>query len=164
MKKERTKIDNLVEPAVKRVAEREKSYFRKSEVVDEVTKNKNLANIFADLRGRYRAWKLDTIIMRYVEKRVADALQQRDSNGIRIYECYAAGERERRWLTVRAMTADTLRAVMQETRTQARQLTIKGEGYQILLEELEGLGDPNATVDDVYDVAVPKIRAYRAAA
>ena len=126
--------------------------------------NKHLAKVLTDLRTKHGAWKLDQLIKRYVDTRVGQALQQRDANGIRVYECYAVGKPERRWLPLRAMTAVTLRNVMQQTRVQARQLSVKGEGYHILLDELEKLGQPNATVDEVYDKVIKKIIAHKEAA
>ena len=80
------------------------------------------------------------------------------SYGIRVYECYGAGESERRWQPLRALTANTLRAVMRETRTQERQLKIKSAGYEHFLRELEKLGE-GATVGDVYDRVAPQIVA-----
>jgi hypothetical protein len=157
--KEHTPIDKLIEPAVKRVAERETGYFQKNEIVTEVLKNKNLSGMLADIKKRFGGWKFDTVILRYIDGRVGQVLQQRDGNRIRVYECYAAGGRERRWLPLRAMTADTLLAVMRETRTQARQLEIKGEGYEFFYNELKGT---KLTIEDVYDKVVPMIRDFRA--
>ena len=164
MTKQKTKIDNLIEPALLKVARRTTSYFSKSDILNEVMNNKHLAKVLTDLRNKYGEWKLDQLIKRYVGTRVGQALQQRDTNGIRVYECYAVGKPERRWLPLRAMTAVTLRNVMQQTRVQARQLTVKDEGYHILLAELEKLGQPNATVDDVYDKVIKNIIAHNKAA
>lgn len=158
---QRTPIDKLIEPAVQKVAARTKGYFLKSEVVSEVRGYRSLGAALAQIKARYATWKFDQVILRYIDTRVAQVLQVRDANGIRIYENYAAGNRERRWLPLRAMTADTLRAVMQETRVQARQLELKGEGYQFFLDELRKL-PPTARLDEVYDKVVPKIQAYRA--
>jgi hypothetical protein len=160
---ERTPVDRLVQPAVERVAARGGGYFKKSEVVQAITKERRVSSLLTDLRTRHGAWKIDQLILRYIDGRVGHILQMRDANGIRVYECYAAGEKERRWMPLRAMTANTLRAVMQETRTQARYLTIKGEGYQYFLTELEKLGE-EATVEDVYDKVIGRIQTYRASA
>lgn len=122
--------------------------------------NKNVAVTLVKLRSGFAGWKIDQLLMRYIDTRVGALLQVRDGNAIRVYECYADGTKERRWHPLRAMDANSLRAVMRETRTQARQLEIKGEGYQFFLDELEKLS-PGARVDDVYDRAVPKIRAYK---
>lgn len=164
MTKQKTKIDNLIEPALLKVVKRTTNYFHKNAVVNEVMNNKHLAKVLTDLHTRYGAWRLDQLIKRYVDHRVGQVLGQRDVNGLRVYECYAVGQPERRWQPLRAMTADTLRNVMQQTRVQARQLTLKGEGYHILLDELEKLGQPNATVDEVYDKAIKKILAHKEAA
>ena len=159
---ERTPLDRLVEPAVRRVAARGGGYFKKKKVVNALTREKRVTALLADLRTRHGAWKIDQLILRYIDGKVGGELQRRDSNGIRIYECYAAGERERRWMPLLAMTANTLRALMQETRTQARQLQLKGEGYEYFMKELEKL-DETATVGDVYDQVIDRIRAHRAA-
>lgn len=160
-RQQRTKIDNLIEPALLKVAKRASPYFGKSAIINEVTNNKALAAILADLRDRYGAWKIDQLILRYIDSHVGHALQQRDANGIRVYECYGAGESERRWQPLRALTADKLRLVMRQTRREAAQLERKGEGYHIILEELERLRRPDATVDDVYERALPKIKKFR---
>lgn len=159
---ERTPLDRLIQPAVERVAARGGGYFKKSEVVLSIVKRDKVAALLADLRTRHGAWQIDQLILRYINGKVGAEVQRRDSNGVRIYECYAAGERERRWMPLRAMTANTLRAVMQETRTQARQLELKGEGYEYFLRELEKLSE-SATVDDVYEKVIDRIRAHRAA-
>ncbi|MFZ0058728.1 MAG: hypothetical protein WAL35_01615 [Acidimicrobiales bacterium] len=156
-----TPIDRLIQPAIKKAA-KSTSYFRKSEAVRTVLTNPKVVELLTDLRNRHGGWQIDQLVIRCIDAKVAQELQRRDANGIRVYECYAAGERERRWLPLRAMTRDQLRAVMQATRTQARSLTLKGEGYQIFLDELEKLS-PTAVVNDVYDRVVPKIQAYRSA-
>ena len=144
MTQERTKIDSLIEPVVERVAKRNaSSYFHKSSVVNEVMNNKHLGQVLADLRTRYGAWKIDQLISRYIKLRVGQVLQQRDANGIRVYECYAtyglAQDRERRWQTLRAMNLASLRQLTTQTRTRARELELKAEGYEFFVEELEKL-------------------------
>ena len=162
MTREKTKIDNLIEPAVEKVARRAGGrHFWKSSIVNEVVSNKGLAPVLADLRKHYGPWKFHDLIMRHIEILVGRALQQRDANKMRIYECYAAGEPEQRWQTLRAMTADGIRHVMQRARREKVKFARKETGYGVLLEELEKLGQPNATVDEVYDRAMPKIRALR---
>jgi len=157
---QRTPLDRLIQPAVEHVAKQGGGYFKKSEVVAHLLRKNKFSALLADLRNRHGAWQIDELILRYVVARIGSELQRRDSLGIRVYECYAAGERERRWMPLQAMTANTLRAVMQETRTQARQLVIKGEGYQLFLTELEKLGE-DAIVGDVYEKIAPRIVAYR---
>ena len=161
MTQERTPIDKLIEPAVNKVAKTTKGYFLKSEVVNEIRGQRGLGSALAKLKATYSVWKFDQVIVRYIDRRVGEVLAMKDFNGIRVYECYSTGNRERRWLRLRAMTADMLRAVMQETRVQARQLELKGAGYQFFIQELAKLA-PTATVDEVYDKVAPKIRAYRA--
>jgi hypothetical protein len=160
--RERTPLDRLIQPAVERVAARG-AYFQKKEVVNTVSSDKKVGALLGDLRSRHGGWKIDQLIVRYIEAKVGEVLQMRDGNHIRVYECYAVGHGERRWMPLRAMNADTLRAVMQETRTQERQLHIKGAGYEYFLNELEKLGK-GATVNDVYDQVIDRIRARRASA
>jgi hypothetical protein len=56
------------------------------------------------------------------------------------------------------MTAYMLLAVMRETRTQPRQLEIKGEGYEFFYNQLKGT---KRAVGEVYDKVLPLIRDYR---
>lgn len=163
MTMKRTKIDNLIETTVGKVARRNaSSYFHKSAVVNEVMNHKDLGRVLADSRRRYGGWEIDHLIMRYIDNRAGRILQQRDANGVRVYECYPtyglAPDRERRWQILRAMNLTSLRQVMGETRVQARLLEIKGQGYEFFVEELEKL-PATATIDEVYENAVPKIRA-----
>ena len=162
MTRARTKVDKLVDPALKKVA-RKSGFFRKSEVVAEVLGNAKLASMLRDARNNYGDWGVDEIIRRHIENRTGELLQKRDAHGIRVYECYAAGEQERRWMPFRAMNADTLRAVARQARTQARQLTLKGEGYEHFIRELEKHGK-DAKVEDVYDEVLPIILKHRGAA
>jgi hypothetical protein len=163
MTRQKTQIDNLIQPALQDVLKRSKgSYFRKSEVVAEVARHPKLQSILHELQRRFGGWNIDEIVLRYAEGKVGEMLQQKDAHGIRVYECYAAGGPERRWMPFRSMTADTLRAVMQETRTQARQLTLKGNGYELFYDELVKL-DATATVADVYDRVAPEVMKRRAA-
>lgn len=164
MTRERIYIDNLIEPAVTAVMRRTPrgSYFRKSEVLAQVIRHQEFGDVLKSLRDGWKGWGIDTVVLRYIDARIGAVLQQRDSFGIRRFECWAVNEPERRWMPFTALTANTLRVVMQQTRTQARKLTLKGEGYELFLAELERLG-PNATVADVYDRVAPLVQAHRAA-
>lgn len=153
MSKQHTKIDNLMASKLNEIAKVAKSlsrYFHKSWIVEAVINDKKFARVLNDLRSQHKPWGIDQIIRGYIEYSVGQMLQQRDAHKVRVYECYGAGEPERRWLPLRAMTVDNLRLVIQQTRALTRRLTLKGEGYQQLLEELEKLG-PNATVDEAYE-------------
>lgn len=156
-----TPIDRLIEPSIDTLASNPP--FHKSQVVAEVLRHRDLQQVLIDLESRYHGWHLSEIIRRQIEARVTEQLQKRDGHGIRIYECYAAGGPERRWVPLRVMTRETLRAVMRETRTQERHLHLKGEGYQFFLDELERLGG-TATVGDIYDRVLPHIMRQRARA
>lgn len=141
MTRERTPIDRLVERAVEKVARASSSaYFRKSEVINELRKQRGLGNALAQLKARYQEWKFDQVILRYIEQRVGQVLQMRDAHGLRIYENYAAGESERRWMILRAMTLKDFQSVVQETRVQERDLHVKGEGYDFFMKALKLLG------------------------
>lgn len=158
---ERTPIDKLIEPAIQKVAQTTKGHFVKAEVLNELRAQRGLGSALAKIRATYANWKFDQVILRYIDMRVGQVLQMRDSNGVRVYECYSTGHRERRWNLLRAMTLKDLRGVMNDTRTQARKLELKGAGYEYFAELLDAL-PPTATVDEVYDEALPKIRALRA--
>jgi hypothetical protein len=117
--------------------EKKGSFFYKSEVRSIMLRHKKLAEALRVIGDQYAEWGIE---------------------GVRVYECYGAGESERRWQPLRGMTRDTLLAVMRETRVQERQLNLKGRGYQEFIDALEKLG-PDATVADVYDEVVPKVVA-----
>jgi hypothetical protein len=156
-----TEIDRLIDPAIKKVSK--SSYFRKSEVVNQVLSHGELAKALRSVDKSHAGWNLSEIVHRYVYASVGHALQQKDSNGIRVYECYAAGESERRWMRLRAMTARELRLVIQETRTRERQMVVKRKAYEVFLDELEKL-EAGTKIGAVYDDVVAKIRKVRSAA
>jgi hypothetical protein len=153
-------IDRIIEPALEKVIKNHPGgYFYKSEIAAEVLKHRTLAQVIANLAAVFEArWQLDEVLKAHVNARISEALRVRDSNKLRIYECYGAGESERRWLPLRALTAANLRVILRETKTQERQLNIKSAGYEHFLRELEKLG-PAATVNDVYDLVAPEIVA-----
>jgi hypothetical protein len=160
---EQTAIDKIIEPSLEAVIRRKKGpVFYKSEVQAQILKHSKLGEVLTTIRDDYGEWGIDEVVRRYINVKLGQVLQKRDANGVRVYECYGAGESERRWQPLRALTRETLRAVMMETRTQERQLNIKGRGYQYFLDELEKLGE-DATVDDVYDKVVPKLVAGHSA-
>ena len=126
--REVTGIDKLIDPAIKKVA-RGTSYFRKSAVKNEVLATSSLKTALRSLDNNHPEWQFGEVIHRYVEAAVGHALQQKDANGIRVYECYAAHESERRWMKLRSMTAAQLRLVIAETHTRERQMVVKRKGY-----------------------------------
>jgi len=155
-------IQELVEGAVSKVVRHKSNGFVKSEVMRELRKNKKLDAALRDINAKYNGdWQLGDILLRQINTMIGTALGVRDENRIRIYECYSVpGHRERRWLPLRAMTLEMLRNVARETRVQARQLNIKGEAYEFFIQELEKLSE-GATIDQVYDIAAPKIVEFR---
>ena len=164
MARKKTYIDSQIEPAIEKIVkESGASYFTKKDVVDQIKKVRKVASLLNDLQKRHSGVGADEIVVRYIETAVGQALQKKDANGLRVYECYSAGERQRRWMRLRAMTADQLRVAMQAANRGARELQVKAEGYQLILDELEK-GPPGATVDDVYDEVVPRILEHRASA
>jgi len=154
-----TAIDRIVEAALAKVVARRPGFFYKSEIAAEVLKHTALNQAVTNISTLFDArWRFDEVIKAHINNQIAEALRVRDSNKIRIYECYGAGESERRWLPLRGLTASNLRVIMRETKTQERQLKIKSAGYEHFLRELEKLG-PKATVNDVYDRVAPEIVA-----
>ena len=164
MARRKTYIDSQIEPAIAKVVkESGASYFTKKDVVDRIKKVRKVTHLLNDLQKRHSGVGADEIVIRYIETAVGQALQKKDENGLRVYECYSAGERQRRWMPLRAMTADQLRAAMQAADRGARELQVKAEGYQLILAELEKR-PPGATVDNVYDEVLPRILEHRASA
>ena len=163
MARKKTYLDNQIEPALEKVVKRSASYFTKKDVVDQIKRVRKVASLLDDLQRRHAGVGADEIVLRYIDTAVGQALQKKDANGLRVYECYSAGERQRRWMLLRAMTADQLRVAMQAADRGARELRVKAEGYQLILAELEKR-PPGATVDNVYDEVLPKILEHRASA
>ena len=164
MARRKTYLDSQIEPAIEKVVRKSgASYFTKKDVVDQIKKVRKVSSLLDDLQRRHAGVGADEIVLRYIETAVGQALQKKDANGLRVYECYSAGERQRRWMRLRAMTAEQLRVAMQAADRGARELQLKAEGYQLILNELEK-GPPGATVDDVYDEVVPRILEHRASA
>ena len=167
----RTPIDKIVQAALDKVLRRTKlgDYWTPVEVQREVLNHGPLATIIKDLETKYGAtmvggpWGIDTIVRRYINAAIGSAHRVRDSvTGLREFESYAVpGQSERRWMRLSGMTAANLRAAMEQARTQERQLFRKGEGYHILLEELEKAG-AGATVSDIMPQAMPRILDFRA--
>ena len=164
MARRKTYLDSQIEPAIEKVVRKSgASYFTKKDVVDQIKKVRKVSSLLDDLQRRHAGVGADEIVLRYIETAVGQALQKKDANGLRVYECYSAGERQRRWMRLRAMTAEQLRVAMQAADRGAREFQLKAEGYQLILNELEK-GPPGATVDDVYDEVVPRILEHRASA
>lgn len=164
MARKKTYLDSQIEPAIEKVVkEVGASYFTKKDVMDQIKKVRRVSSLLNDLQKRHSGVGADEIVVRYIENAVGQALQKKDANGLRVYECYSAGERQRRWMPLRAMTADQLRVAMQAADRGARELQVKAEGYQLILAELEKR-PPGAIVDNVYDEVLPRILEHRASA
>lgn len=155
-------LDKLIREALKEI-ESKRGYWHKGDITRLVYANDALKKKLSALDGMGNGYNFGGLVRSQIEAMVGGVMQERDSYGIRRYECYAAGERERRWQPLQAMTKDVLLAVARETRTQERVLHIKGAGYNLFIEALEKLG-PSATVKDVYHEVAPKIMEARHAA
>jgi hypothetical protein len=155
-------LDRLIREALKEI-ESKRPYWHKGEIANAVYSNAALKKKLAALDAMGNGYNFGGLVRSQIENMVGAVMQERDSYGIRRYECYAAGERERRWQPLQAMTRDVLLAVTRETRTQERVLHIKGAGYNMFLEALDKLG-ADATVADVYHDVAPKIMEARQAA
>lgn len=158
-------IQELIDQAVEKVVQkRGTGGFFKSDVVGELRKNKPLHDALKNVHDLYNGqWQLGDLLVRQINTMIGDALSVRDENKIRKYESYSIpGKRERRFVPLRAMTKGMLLNVMRETRTQKRQLELKGENYELFLDALDKLG-PEATIGEVYDEVAPKIVEHRRA-
>lgn len=162
-------IDRIVESGFDRVLRRTKraQYWTASEVLREVLTHAGLATLVREMANFGATtpegpWGLDKLIMSYVKGKIGDLHRVRDSHGFREYESYPNPvAHERIYMRLSGMTAMNLRAAMEQARTQERDYHTKGEGYHILLEELERLGAA-ATVADAMPIALPRIVAFRA--
>jgi len=155
-------LDKLIRAALKEV-EAKRPFWHKSDVTRVVYQNDALRNKLKTLDGMGNGYNFGGLVRSQILNMVGAVMQERDAYGIRRYECYGAGENERRWQPLQAMTKAQLLAVTRETRTQARTLQIKGAGYELFIEALEKLPD-TATVKDVYATVAPKIMEARQAA
>jgi len=153
-------LDRLIRSALRDV-ESSQGYWHKSDIARRVYTNDALKKKLSQLDGMGNGYNFGGLVRHQIDAMIGGVMQDRDAYRIRRYECYSAGERERRWQPLQAMTTDVLRAVTRETRTQERVLKIKGSGYEMFLEALEELG-PEATVSDVYDDVAPRIMEARA--
>ena len=143
-------FDKQIQTAIEMMA-RDGPYFAKSEVLKAVRRQKTVMKIPPLVQ--------EQINLRYIDSRIGSLLQARDHYGVRIYENYTTGTGERRWMKLRAMTLAQLQSAMEATRTQERDLHVKGEGYEIILREMKRIGAKK--VDDVYATVAPRIQEYR---
>ena len=147
----------VAEAATQRVLARNE-YATKAMVLDELLAvprisrwRERLRRIGPDLEG-------DRMLNKYLKGRIAAVLNRRDGNEIRVYESYKVG-REYRWRPLRSMGMDELRIVQEDSSSFARKLEVKASAISILIEEMERAGA--ATVDEIYEVALPRILEMR---
>ena len=88
-------FDKQIEAVIERLA-RSTPYFKRTEIEREVRRQKGAMKIPPTLQ--------QYINEHYFLSRISHILQVRDRYGIRLYENYADGSGERRWMPVRAMT------------------------------------------------------------
>lgn len=164
MKRQQTLVDDLIARAIERLAEH--GSFYKSDVVSEVSKTQTFCGIQrvlkdADLKAPRAG--IGIVYLRGFDDMVTRALQARDENGIRLYECEASGTDQRRWMRLRAMGLEELKQVIRPTRELQRTIRVKVDAYSIYLQAMEAIGRTDVTVDDVYERCLPEIRKLRAA-
>lgn len=155
-------LDRLIRESLREI-EAQRPYWHKSDIAKRVYANEALNKKLAALDAMGNGYNFGGLVRSQVETMISAVMQERDAYGIRRYENYAAGERERRWQPLQAMTLPMLRAVTAEARTQARVLEIKGQGYDKFIDALEKLGREDVTVADVYHEVAPKIMEARRA-
>jgi hypothetical protein len=157
------KVEELIKPCLRTVAKREAaSYFTKREVVIEVIRRANLTDVLSDVRVRYAASEIDSMVLGYIDHLVGSALRAHDGNGLRVYECYNVGNSQRRWRRFRSMTAADLRSVLTEHYALRDQIEQKITLYEAMLREMERTG-PNATVGQVCGVVTRRLSMKRSA-
>lgn len=156
-------LDKLIRAALKEI-EGKRPYWHKGEIAHVVYANPALKKKMAQLDAMGNGYNFGGLVRSQIEAMIGAVMQERDAYGIRRYECYSAGERERRWQPLQAMTRDVLLSVTRETRTQERVLHIKGTGYEMFIDALDKLGRADATVKDVYHEVAPRIMEARNAA
>lgn len=154
-----TRLEEMVERETRRIADRPQ-YFTKEEIVRAVLRLPTIVNVLREVGRIAPGWSLNSEIERRISAIVGGALQSRDENGIRIYECYPTGQGPRRWLRLRSMKRDDLIRVMQQTTKLRRTIEYKGEDYDVFDRLLVGLSAA-ATVEDVYSDAVEEIKRKR---
>lgn len=154
-------LDKLIRQALGDI-ERQRPYWHKSDISRRVYANDALKKKLKQLDGMGNGYNFGGLVRSQIENMVGAVMQEKDAYGIRRYECYAAGEKERRWQPLQAMTLATLRVVAREAHTQARSFHVKGSGYELLIDALEQLGQgEDAQVSAVYHDVAPKIMEAR---
>jgi len=142
-----TSLDQRITTALRQV--QDQPYFYKSEVAAALFGMRDVAEMLKGLRKRYPEWRLDQIVRRDVETQIGRRLQDKDRRGIRLYECYAVGGPERRWMLFTSMPAEALQKVINETRELGSRIDRKIALYTRL--HAVCLARPGATVGDVID-------------
>ena len=132
------------------------TWFHKREIVNEVSQDLQIASVLTRLNRMKPSWQLDEIFRKEIEGYITDYLQQTQTIAQtaagpltwRVYECYAAGERQRRWQRLDGMTADDLRVCIAARRTQVAGHQRVIRVYEALLAILEQIG-PTATFANI---------------
>jgi hypothetical protein len=154
----RTALDYIILEKIEATAD-ERGHFNVSDILHAVLSDPRLAGVIKGLFEKFdRKWHLDTLFAQFVKNRVRLHLRKAmDSNGLRRFESYSAGEKEHRWQPLRYMTRDVLKVVIAERRTLHGQIGAQIRRYEIILHELEKYGE-RTRVDTVYDDVLPLLR------
>lgn len=132
-------------------------YFTKPEVVNEILRDSQVANIFTRLSRLPRRWPINEMFIDYIGGRVSYFLQHETDVAfttvkgpvkVRVYENYSAGEGPRRWQRLEGMTAAELRVCITARRSQVAGHERVIRVYEAMLAILERIG-PTATMGDM---------------
>lgn len=147
------------EAAIERILARRES-FTKADVVEELRAVPRIARWRAHIEELDADLDPERMLVNHFKSKVGAALNREDANGIRVYESYRVG-RQHRWRPLRSMGVEQLRLIEQDASLFARRMDIKASVFSIFIDELERRGA--MTVDEVYEDALPRILALRAA-
>src|SRR5438552_1611872 len=106
MSRGRSKIDDIVYSAVHKVATTQ-GFFHKSDALGEVLKQPFITRMKTDLRRI--DGEMEEMFMGCINEKIGRELRVKDENGIRVFESYAGGERERRYQPLRWMHLQEIR-------------------------------------------------------
>lgn len=132
-------------------------YFTKPEVVNEICRDSQVADMVTRLSRLPRRWPIGQMFIDYIEGRVSYFLQHETVIAfetvtgpvrVRVYENYAVGDGPRRWQRLEGMTAGELRVCITARRTQVAGHEKVIRVYEAMLAILERIG-PAATMVDM---------------
>ena len=161
MNKAKGAVELIIDMIILDVSKKSDAYFFKNEVLMLAMNNKAIAQA----REMLRKIKPDfeAFFVKSMNTYIGKALQARDSQGLRVYECYAAGDPERRWMRFTSMNAEHIRSVLSATKRQGEEIMTKAEVLEVFLVALEAVGS-NATVIEVYGAVVETLKKTKVSA